>query len=395
MNKIYFIFLFLIPIICDAQIPTLNQGNVKSIGYFSEIPYENVRDKIIVSAVIGQKTYRFILDTGAPTTITKSLFEELNLPVLNKLPVIDANGQQDSLLITSLNDISLGEVVFKNTPVLIAKDAFIFDCHKVDGFIGSNLLRNSIVRISYKDLKITLTDMVERLALNKKQSTDLVLNTVQSSPYIDVRVKGRKLATARVLFDSGMEGLYDVSLKHYALFKAHNIFVEEGEGMGSGGLSLNGNGSDTTQYRLRLPELNINGAILTNVSAQTTASDNSRIGAELLHYGVITLDYKNKKFYFDPYEARKDLTKDLMPVSVTVKDKKLVVAIIWDENLKDKIAINDRILAVDEKDYTSFNPCDFVVGNSIFEKKNKVMVTIENSKGVVSKVELIRGYLRN
>lgn len=391
MKKIFFLIIFFFPFLCRAQQTfTMNQGIVKLPGYYTEIGYENVRDKIIIKAVIGKKTYRFIVDTGAPTMITQTVFDELKLAVLKKLEINDANGSADSLIVTNISEIKLGDVMVNDIPALVAKDPLIFNCHKVDGFIGSNLLRNSIISFSSKDHKLILTDQVEKLSLNKKQSADLILNKAQSSPFIDIKLTGSKSGTLKVLFDSGMEGLLDISLKHYAILEKKNIFTLIGRAMGNSTLGVNGIGRDTSQYRLNVKAMNINGALLKNVTMQTTASDNSRIGSELLHYGTLTLDYINKLLYFNPYTDNIDIAKKVFPISVTIKDKKLIVALIWDENLQKELSVDDQILFVDDKDYSNIDPCEFIVGNSIFEGKNKLVITVKNKKGEIKKVEIYK-----
>jgi len=390
MRTSYLVIFLLIPIFSFAQSFNINQGSVKKPGYFTKIEYQNVKEKLIVNAQIRKKTYRFILDTGAPTMISKAVFEELGLTVIQSLPIRDANGRPDSLMVANLSEISLGGVEFNDVPALVSRDQMIFDCFKVDGFIGSNLLRNSILSISSKDHQITLTDQIELLKPNKKQSADLVLNKAQRSPYINIKIKKSKSASAMVLFDSGMEGLYDVALKHYELLAKENIFTVLAKSNGSSTISLNGVGSDTLQYRLLLPELNINGTLLKNVISHTTASENSRVGAQLLQYGIVTLDYLNKKFYFEAFENDVDVFKALYPLAVTIKDNKLVAGIIWDPKLMDKIKTNDQILKVDGKDVSKINTCEFITGNSIFEGRDKVILTIKNSQGEIEQLEVKR-----
>ncbi|WP_199121143.1 retropepsin-like aspartic protease [Pedobacter sp. ASV28] len=367
---------------------TLNQGGTNQKEYFTEVSYESVRGKLIVKATIKGKEYRFILDTGAPNMITKVLFDELKPKVLRKVPVGDGNGKVDSLTIVSLNEITLGNVVFNDIPTLVAKDPLILDCHKVDGFIGSNMLRNSTISFLSKEHKIILTDQPEKLKLKKKQSSDLFLTPSQSSPFFKTKVRGKNSGVVQLLFDTGMEGLYSLALKHYTVFEKENIFSLVAKSKGSNTIGIHGMENDAVQYRLRIPELDINGAILKNVSVQSTASDNSRMGSDLLQYGSVTLDYKNKKFYFEPFEAVVDLYAGSFPVSIIPKDNKAFIGIIWDEKLKDKINVNDQVLAIDEVDYSHLALCDLIVKTKIFEGKTEATLTVQNASGVVSKVTI-------
>lgn len=393
MKKIYFILLLSLVTFCSYSQKkfTLNEGDVAQKGYFTEIEYENIRGKVIVKSTLNGKVYRFIVDTGAPNVITKALFKELNPTVLSKIQAQDGNGKMDSITVVRLNEITLGNVVFNGVPALVSNDSFIFDCHHVDGFIGSNMLRNSIVQFSSKDHKMILTDQASKLPLNKKYASDLVVNLAQSSPYFKVKVKGEDKGIVELLFDLGMEGLYDLSLRHYSILEKEKIFTVLAKSKGSRVMSLNGIASDTTLYQLRLPELNVNGAILKNVSVQTTASSNSRIGSDLLKYGLVTLDYKNKKFYFDPFESSVDLYKKELPISITLKDNKMVIGVIWDQKLKDKVSPGDQVVAIDDIDYSNIDPCNLITRPSLFEGKDQFTLTLQGKDGVIKKVTINKG----
>ncbi|UIR57433.1 retroviral-like aspartic protease family protein [Sphingobacterium sp. SRCM116780] len=388
MIKTYFLLLFslIVSYSYSQEIFTLNQGGTDQKAYFSEVNYESVRDKIIVKAIINGKNYRFIVDTGAPNMITKKVFEALNPTILKKIPIADANNKTDSLTVVLLSEIKLGNVTFNNIPTLVAEDTFIFDCHEVDGFIGSNMLRNTIVRFSSKDHKIILTDETIQLPLNKNQRSDLILTPAQSSPFLTTTVKGKGKGKIELLFDTGMEGMFDLALKHYAILEKENIFDELAKSNGQGLLGLNGLGNDTIQHLLRVPELTINGTLFKNVSIQTTPNLNSRIGANLLKYGIVTVDYKNKKFYFEPFDTTVDLLEKHFPITISIKKNKAVIGTVWDEKLKDEISQGDELLAVDDMNYEDINPCDLITKTKILEGKTQVTLTLKNSKGLLKKI---------
>lgn len=391
MKKLCLLLLLgLTTLFCDAQNISMNQGGTEQMAYFSVIDYEVVREKIIVKASLNGKSYRFIVDTGAPNMITKRVFNELQPAQVKKIPVGDANGKADSLSLFMVDEFKLGDVVFKQIPTLVSNDPFIFDCHQVDGFIGSNMLRNSIVRFSQKDHQLTLTDQVEKLLLNKKQASDLFLTPVQSSPYFTLKAKGKNKGSIQLLFDTGMEGMFDLALKHFAKLEKEQIFEVLAKSRGLGVLGLNGIGTDTTKYRLRVAELTINGALLKNVPVQTTPNNNSRIGAELLKYGVVTVDYQNKKFYFEPFDTSVDLFETSFPVSITLKNNKAIISTVWDEKLKTEINLGDELIAIDEINYKDIDPCHLITKPKMFEGKTQATLTLGKANGEVKKVTISR-----
>jgi len=369
---------------------TLNQGAASQKNYYTEIAYEDIRWAPIIKVTINGKEYRFAVDTGAPNTITKSLFEGLKSKILNKIPVHDANGEVDSLVIASLKEITVGNVVFNDIPTVVAEDSFFFDCLKIDGFIGSNMLRNSIVHFSSKNHKIILTDQPEKLNLKQQQATDLYLSPSQSEPFTTIIFIGKNAGTIGTLFDTGSKALFDLSLFHFAGTQGAEVFKVLAKSKGRNSVALYGTGLDTVQYRIRVPEFRINGTSFKNVNANTTPAEQSRIGSQLLNYGTVTVDYKNKKFYFEPFQTSVDLLQGMFPVTIMPKDNKIFIEMIWDEQLKEKLSVNDQVLAINDIDYTNISLCDFLLKTDLYEGKNQAVLTLKSLNGMIKKVVIYK-----
>jgi predicted aspartyl protease len=373
----------------DAQETfTLNQGSTTQENYFTEIEYQDVRKVPIIKVTINGKEYRFVLDTGAPTGITKRLFDELKPKVITKMPVLDANNTEDSLNIVSLNELKIGSITFKNIPTVVSKQSLIFECLKVDGSIGSNMLRNSILRFSSKTHKIVITDQQEKLNPNGKQATDLFLNKSQSAPFVTINFSGKGSGSIPVLFDTGSTGFFELVLNHFIATEKAEVFSVQSKSKGVSSLGLYGFGSDTIQYRLKVPQLEINGTVFKSVNHNTTLGENSIIGAGLLKYGIITVDYKNSKFYFEPYETSFDLSENLFPISLIPSNNTLRVGMIWNEQLKEKMDINDQVLAIDGVDYTNVSACDIMTRKALFEGGSQAILTLRTADGKVKKVTI-------
>lgn len=377
--------------VCEAQNSSpFFGGKAKRESYCSRIPYDTVSTKIIVPVVIEGKTYRFILDTGAPTTISTELFQKLKPTVIRKLHITDANNAADSLSIVSLNELTLGDVTFSDVRALVAGSNIIFDCFGVDGFIGSNMLRHSIIQLNHQTKQLVLTDSKKNLTLNKKQSSSLYLDK-QAGPYIWIGLANQKKVKEQVLFDTGMGALYDLSLRSLALFEPHHIFIERAKAVGSNSFGFFGAATDTLQYRLLLPQLDINGGILTDVPVETTVDSNSRIGADLLLYGVVTIDYRNQKFYFAPFSKDpSNLMKRDFPISLMPRHGKLFVGFVWDPALEKQISRGDQILTIDGESYEQIDLCTLILNPDTFIRKEQVTIKIKNASGEVRELLITR-----
>lgn len=235
------------------------------------------------------------------------------------------------------------------------------------------MLRNSILQFSSKEHTITLTDLPEKVNLNNKVFSNLYLNQVQSAPFIDIKLGENGQGSIPMLFDTGDNGFVSLALSHYLLSEKYQIFNVLTKSKGYSALGAHGVEIDTVKYRLRATKMDINGAIFKNITLETTPNDNSSIGCDLLKYGIATLDYKNKKFYFEPYQTPVDLYTGSFPVSLTLNNNKATIGVVWDKKLAEQISIGDQLLSVDGKDYTQLSACDFALKAKAFEGKTKVI----------------------
>lgn len=390
MINIRIVIFLLLSNYCVAQDVNFNLGNSKELNYYSEIPFEYVNGKIIVSVLINENKYRFLLDTGAPNLITKRLSTILNLESLQELKISDANQIKSTMNIVQLPNLTIGSIIFENSVALSSQDEnnLVFDCFEIDGFIGSNLLRNSIIQIDVKNKILIITNDPKKLHLNNENSSKLSLFGQQSSPFIWLKLTGSKdSGKEQVLLDTGMKGFYDISHKNYIKFKDEKIFSEVANGKGSESIGLSGTSPESEQVRLLLKHMKIANSAFLNISTTTTNDNNSRIGIGLFENGIGTIDFINKKFYFEQYEHNKDLIEKYLPFSRTIINNKLSIGIVWDEKLKAKINYGDEIIEINGKNYENYKICDFI-NKSIFENITVSEIKIRNKKGEINIITL-------
>ncbi len=365
-----------------AQNIGLNIGETKSINYFEESDFEFIKDKIIVPVEIQGLTYKFILDTGAPNIISQEINELINPKLLKTIPITDASGKKENLNVVSVEKLKFGNITFENTATLVydLNSNPIFQCFGIDGFIGSNMLRNSIVQIDLEQKKIRLTDDNKKLSLINKNSSKIELIGSQSSPYLWIKIKGKDDGKEQVLIDTGMGGLYNISHRNYNVFEKEKIFNVIGESEGASSVSLFGDVPLNNHLRLHLPLLKINGLKIENCLTNTTNDNNSKIGSQLLKYGVMTIDFKNKRFYLNPLSEKVNIEKPEFNFSKTLKNGKLIVGFVWDNELKKKISYGDEILEINGE---KIEICDLITKESIFEKEKTLKLKIKPKNGEI------------
>ncbi len=373
-----------------AQNAHFNQGGTAQKGYFSTIKFENIGGFIVVKATIQGGVYRFLLDTGAPNAISKALYEKLKPSILNEIELVDANGTKDTMRVVTIEALTFGDVFFNNIPTVVFEDFILLDCMQIDGFIGSNMLRNSIIQISYADNKLILTDNDTLLMLSENFVANMEFPDEQSSPYIEITLRGEIEGGDWPLFDTGCKCFYDISSQIYdSVFSKFPLLKLENEGYGGNGMSIWGF-NEAKRYKLTAPELLINGSTFQNVSTQSSTDNNSKIGHELLQYGKVTIDYPRKKFYFEPFKTPIDLTQKEFPINPKFEGTKLLVGTIWGEKYAQLINVGDQILSIDDVNCETINPCEWILKESLLEKKDKALLVIKTKTDKVIHIMMER-----
>ncbi|MES2487778.1 MAG: retropepsin-like aspartic protease [Bacteroidota bacterium] len=375
------------------NIKTVNKGKVIQKNYNTSVPYKDIRGLAIVQAVIKGKTYNFIVDTGALSAISQELYEELGLKSEAVLEVDDSSKLRQSMKLVTLPPVEVGDITFKDVPAVVADNSAFFECLGIDGFIGSNMLRNSVVKFSYKDKTVSFTDKLKNFSTDKKKSADLLKDKFQSNPYLWVNLKNNDFeGSETLLFDSGMIGLYDLSLTAYeGTFQKANLFSVLHQAVGAFSLGINGVESKTEHFMLLTPELTFAGATLKNVTTTTTSDNKSRIGSEILKHGDVIVDYPHRQLYFNPYkDGQIDVAEKNWPVQPVIKEGKFVIGIVWDQSYNDRINEGDTIIKFGEIDYSNMDPCDTLKLNPKPDTDTAVMVLKDIETGEIKEVELTK-----
>ena len=391
------------------DIDNLNQGSIKQESYFQKIPYQNIGGMLIVPVSINGKTYNFCFDTGAPLAISDKIFKELNLPIIRQEKVRDASDRVEDTKVISLPELHLQGITFINTIGLVLnEESDWIKCFGIDGFIGSNMLRNSAVKIDEQSKHIIITNNVERLSIKNGEWQDMKLDPYQSRPFIKIDLyQGEQVfVTDVVIFDTGFTGFYTMVTRFYnqcndwcnTFFNDNDcvFFDKIAESEGSFTFSIYGVAENQRHLLLNIPKLDINRTIFNNVVITATNDSTSRIGSELLQYGKVTLDFINKRFYFEAFEyiAKDGLSERPWAIGTTWQNDKLVVGIIWDKELESQINLGDEILSIngiDIRDIQSMSSSEYsTFYNKTSSNKERIYELKDIKTGKIKTVKIKR-----
>lgn len=364
-----------------------NQDSTIESSFLISVPYESVKGEIIIKVGIKGKSYRFILDTGSSTLISKSLYDELNPKIIKKINCSDQSALKDSINIVSVDEMTIGIITFNNAEVGVLKESNPFiECFNVDGFIGSDFLSGLVVQISSPDKRIRLTNDIINLSLYGIQSDELILDE-QFNPHFSIKLKNNKKEEQQsVLFDTGDSEFLTLSHLDYLTLKKDKILIIDGVANGSNSIGINGHAIDTIHYRLRAPRLDMNGLQFKNVSALTTQGRSSRIGSMLLEKAIVTLDFPKRRYYLQTLSSPKiDVTEKKVPFDPDIRDGKVVVGFIWDYSVCKKIEVGDEIIKINDIIFQNMNPCDLFNTELSLKGAKKVLLTTKDKNGDIHK----------
>ncbi len=398
MNRLLLCCLvILLPLLVLGQKLRLDMGKARKSNYYEEIPFEYVKSKIIIPVTIEGETYRFLLDTGAPNVLSQDLYNKITTHGERTTRVRDANEQKGRLKMVSVPELTLGNTIFENTPVLVYDlHNGPLGCFKIDGFIGSNLLRKSILQISLQERLLRITDRRKKLDLNKKNAHKISLRGDQKSPYLWIDLDGEQEGGARehVLIDTGMSGFYDISSSNYAQMEHLDIFTVVASSEGASSISLFGTAKVGEQQRLLVPKIGIGNTTFHNLVTETTDDNNSRIGSDILEYGTITIDFKNKRFYFNAKAASIDLQEKQLSFTPAYYEDRFIIGFVWDDSLKDTLAFGDELLKVNGVDMAQMDKCEFFKKESIFEQYDQFHLEIRTKEGAILNIKTERKHIK-
>lgn len=289
--------------------------------------------------------------------------------------------------IVSLKEFKLQQLTFNEIPALVA-DSELYKCLQIDGVVGSNLLRNSIVQIIPDRHVIIITDDEQKVKLNRVNQSVLITGEPQSYPFFEVQLSDKK--TLKVGFDTGTYNFLRFSDKDAVKLAKSNVFEMLSSGYGTSHRSLLGLQAPDSLSRLKMLPLSINGCTFDNVIAETGKSNNSRIGTKLLDYGTVTLDFIHHLFYFDPIKPTNDLREGLWPIKPVIDQNKLVIGVVW-QTLKGQLSAGDQILEINGKSCEMIDLCSWVNGMAE-EVMNGTTASLKvrDSQGKVKVIQIIK-----
>ena len=277
--------------------PLFSQSTTFDTG---KVPFEMVKNAIVLPVQINGKSYRFILDTGGVLMISKKLQDALELEEIDKTVVSDVSKLERDFTTVMVPEIQIGAATFSNCKSLVdyASKDYPNSCFGADGMIGRDFFYDKILEMDYASGMLRLSDQEANFDLDKAYRTKLKLSK-RGLPDVKLSIDGKKKF---IEFDSGSGDFF--SFQKAQVERMKNKGADEiltCEGIFSFGVSSQ-EPVASNRYRVKVNELKIGATSFGNFYSDFTKTSAPRIGASILYYGKVIMDLKNMDFYYKPYE---------------------------------------------------------------------------------------------
>lgn len=353
-------------------------GKAQQSGFYQEIPYETINNKIIILADVEGIEGKYLFDTGAPVCLTHTRMKKGPEKESVAQRVKDAHNNETIYRLISLKSVKLGDIDFGEIPALVFDEGNPLEYFGIDGIIGSSLFPNVVVRIDPRRKILTLASDTSRMELNPQYATDMETDQ-QNIPYVIIDLKNGM--GEEVMFDTGSSRFYEINEPIYHQLATTPGIVTLSKGFGASAMGIGGMEKKTAKWRVRIDNLELGAGKFRNVITETVDAVSSRIGTGLLDYGSVTLDFPGKTFYFSPDDTLPvDLNRRNWNVEIVVSGDSLIAGCVW-QSMADQLQTGERVVAINGKRYNKINTGEALTTPLIRLEGEEAVITVIDQKG--------------
>ena len=249
---------------------------------------------LFIPVVIEGREFLFLLDSGAPFSISKELQEELKYKRISSGKMRDTDNQLLKVNYVSVDEIRVGGVAFQEQTAFVANfdSNPILSCLNIDGIIGSNLMRFCNWEVDVQKEEIQLLSTLDSNDLRGYTSIPFRTDR-QYNIYLDLIVD--TLTLRNITLDFGSNGSLSLPEPSFdALQWSESISaVAVEEGWSQSGLS--GNRVVQTERIAILDSLSVGNVWFENLKVNFGSS--SLLGLKALSNYSVMVDWQHQTLF--------------------------------------------------------------------------------------------------
>ena len=294
---IYFITLILISSCSTSKAAKyFKEGKTDQEDYKVTFSFEMKNGWIIVPVEIKNKEYKFILDTGTPTLVSKELAESLKMEIIDSVNASDVYNKSKPNRYTKIETIKIGALDFIGTSALINdfNATPIYSSLNVDGFIGSNLMQHAIWDIDFRQKQITITDNESKLNLPEEIIENKLFIGVAGLPSIASKINGKKIWNFSV--DLGFNGDIVIPFSEFEKQKENGQISDFKKSNTQGVIGVYGKQNTTREsYTGIISEIEFGNSTIKNEKVYSEQYLEKRFGLDFFRNYRVIINWNSKK----------------------------------------------------------------------------------------------------
>lgn len=364
---------------------TINLPAQRDSGW---VPFEYVKNTVIIPVTVEGETYRFVLDTGGILEIVPAIRDRLQLPVLDAVTVTGINKAEKELIAVALPELSIGSLPFQGYRALVNEQNLQYptSCFALDGMIGRDMLTGMALQLDYENQRLRLTEDVTTLALDTTARTPTRYGLEQVIQ-VEVVLEGEPTF---IKFDLGSGDLFSYQTKQAK--RRPKRQRRQYEGLFSFGVTQKGIKTQK-RYQNHVSTLTIAGSTFSDFWSNFSKASSARLGAAVIKYGIVTLDYKNNWFYFEPYTSQVSIPQQSTPgFAIRYAESNYVVKWVLDGSEAEQAGIQEglEVLSINGVNLKEQgDPCEDYLASYPLLNASEIAVEWLDKNGVIQQAILM------
>ena len=358
---------------------TIRYGSVGRTDFSETIDVDIQNRLIFVPVQINGKTYRFLLDTGAPFSISKEIQTALRYKKISKGHIVDSDFNRQAVEVVQVDSLHIGTLPFLNQTAFIGdfKASPTLNCLHIDGILGSNLIRHCNWVIDMENQKITLTSRLEDWV---KEEAKAIPFSADNQFDIMLDMDAGASVITNIKLDYGSNG--GISLPENIFDKLEDKSGFEGVMIdrGTKQTGLVGKPVAFERKSVIIDSVGFGSLRLNNIEIKTGKS--GLLGTRFLSGFLVSIDWTSKQLYFKKYGMEPDPVSTYGFLLGYTIEKGMYVQSVMDDSdaFHQGITPNMTALKADSLDFNSTHDfCDYIV---LMRKAPDTMhVLLQNEEG--------------
>lgn len=380
MHKIYLIVIVLfLGTSCTNTKSFFNGGKVQLQDEVSKVDIFWINNLPFCKVEIAGRSYRFLIDTGAPTSISERLYQEMQLKPAFSSSMRDSQRKKQQAKFLHIPKIKIGTLEVENIGASVFNPNIgSLSCFEMDGIIGANLLAHLYCLFNYNENQLLVSRRFEKLEFNKIDFVWDFHPKHQKTPIISGKILDKKL---RLTFDTGFTG--NLQVPNDVSYYLKNIPKERyvlAEGIGAVGIYGPGPSNQSIQFKetIQIAQQNFYNEII-------DTGESTLIGNDFFKNYQFLIDWKSNKIYFKKVKEHTNQGLQSFGFNYYFTENKATVVLKL-VNQQIPIELGDQILKINDIDFSNLNSaesCQYLL-NKVEKSLERIQIKVKRGNDTLN-----------